>query len=429
MKTKQMDVTCAFLEGVPEEVLYMKQAEGYIDPDHPDWVFRLLRNLYGLKQAPRVWHKTVDPFIRSLGFSPSAGDPCLYFRWDNDILSLISLHVDDFTISSDCARILTDVGKALSEKFTMTDDGEIKHVLGLTIERDLSKNLLFISQKAYIKNLLEKFSMTDARPVKIPMETLSVSSADCPLPGSEEQLEMIKVPYREACGALMSLAINSRPDILFAVGVGCRYMHNPGRAHWSLLKRILKYLVGTIDLRLCLGGACFSSGLVESASLCSVQGKVPFFGLYDSDWAGDKDQARSTSGYCFYWFNSLLSWSSKLQGTISSSSTMAEYISAYHTTAEALWIRDTLISLGLFPPGMTISLFGDNTAARALSKDHLVNQRSKHISTKYHLVRRESEKGTVELVDISTADNTADIFTKPLGSSLFQKHRAALGLC
>jgi hypothetical protein len=169
---------------------------------------------------------------------------------------------------------------------------------------------------------------------------------------------MAKVPYREACGALMSLAINSRPDILFVVGVGCRYMHNPGRAHWSLLKRILKYLVGTIDLRLCLGGASFSSGLVTSASLCNVQGKVPFFGLYDSDWAGDKDKARSTSGYCFYWFNSLLSWSSKLQGTISSSSTMAEYVSAYHTTAEALWIRETLLSIGLFPPGMIIPPLG-----------------------------------------------------------------------
>ena len=429
MVTKQMDVTCAFLEGVTEETLHMKQPPGYIDPEHPDWVCRLLRNLYGLKQAPRVWHKTVDPFIQSLNFTPTSGDPCLYYRWDEAQLSLISLHVDDFTISSDCPSILDSIGKALSKQFTMTDDGELKNVLGLSIERDLSKSLVYISQKSYIKSLLKKFAMDEARPVKTPMETLTVSAADCPLSGSDEELEMAKVPYREACGALMSLAINSRPDILFAVGVGCRYMHNPGRAHWSLLKRILKYLVGTIDLRLCLGGASFSSGLVTSASLCNVQGKVPFFGLYDSDWAGDKDKARSTSGYCFYWFNSLLSWSSKLQGTISSSSTMAEYVSAYHTTAEALWIRETLLSIGLFPPGMTISLFGDNTAARALSKDHLVNQRSKHIATKYHLVRRKCEQGVIELVDIPSTENTSDIFTKPLGSTLFLKHRLALGLC
>ena len=231
MVTKQMDVTGAFLNGVPEEVLHMKQPEGYIDPDHPNWVCRLLRNIYGLKQAPRVWHKTVDPFIKSLGFTPTAGDPCLYFRWNEEMLSIISLHVDDFTISSDSAAQLASIASALSNKFEMTDDGELHHVLGLTIERDLTKNLLYISQKSYIRALLEKFSMNSSKPVKTPMDSLTVSSSDCPLPGSEEQLEMMSVPYREACGALMSLAINSRPDILYAVGVTCRYMHNPGHAH------------------------------------------------------------------------------------------------------------------------------------------------------------------------------------------------------
>jgi hypothetical protein len=130
---------------------------------------------------------------------------------------MISLHVDDFTISSDLQTTLDGIGKALAGKFEMTDDGELSHVLGLKIERDMDRNLLYISQQAYSREIL--FSMEDARDVKTPMEDLTVSASDCPLPGSEEQLEMIKVPYREACGALMSLAINSRPDILFAVGV------------------------------------------------------------------------------------------------------------------------------------------------------------------------------------------------------------------
>jgi hypothetical protein len=429
MVTKQVDVTGAFLNGVPEEVLHMHQPDGYVDPDHPDWVCRLLRNLYGLKQAPRVWHKTVDPFIKSLGFAASAGDPCLYFRWDGDCLSMISLHVDDFTISSDEQNVLDGIGKSLANKFEMTDDGELSHVLGLKIERDVNQKLLYISQHSYIREILAKFSMEDARPVKTPMEALTVSTSDCPLPGSDEQLEMAKVPYREACGALMSLAINSRPDILFAVGVACRYMHNPGRSHWSLVKRVLKYLVGTVTLRLCLGGASLSSGIFESAARSPVQGKLPFYGLYDSDWAGDKDNARSTSGYCFFWSNALISWSSKLQATISSSSTMAEYVSAYHTTAESLWLRETLISIGLFSPGSTISLLGDNAAAYTLSKDHLVSQRSKHLATKYHLVRRETQKGSINLVDIASLDNTSDIFTKPLSSALFLRHRTGLGLC
>ena len=111
-------------------------------------------------------------------------------------------------------------------------------------------------------------------------------------------------------------------------------------------------------MRLCLGGATFSVGLLESYHSTRVEGPKNLFACYDSDWAGDKDNSRSTSGYCFYWSNSLISWSSKLQATISTSSTMAEYVSAYHTTAEALWLRDTLTSIGLYPSGSTIPLLG-----------------------------------------------------------------------
>jgi hypothetical protein len=206
-------------------------------------------------------------------------------------------------------------------------------------------------------------------------------------------------------------------------------MHNPGRAHWSLLKRIMKYLIGTQDMRLCLGGATFSAGLLESHNSTRIEGQKNFLACFDSDWAGDQDNARSTSGYCFYWSNSLISWSSKLQATISSSSTMAEYVSAYHTTAEALWLRDILTSIGVYHPASSIPLLGDNSAALALSKDHLVTQRTKHISTKYHLVRRETQKGSIKLLKISSVDNAADIFTKPLTTALFLRHRAALGLC
>lgn len=357
------------------------------------------------------------------------GDPCLYSRWNGDSLSLISLHVDDFTISSDSDVQLAAIAKALSTKFEMTDDGELHHVLGITIERDLTKNLLFLSQKPYIHTLLERFSMSSAIAVKTPMDSLTVSSADCPLPGTDEQHAMQAVPYREACGSLMSLAINTRPDIIYAVGVACRYMHNPGYAHWSLLKRIMKYLVGTIDLRLCLGGATLSAGILESTRQNTVQGQIKFHGRYDSDWAGDKDNSRSTSGYCFFWANSLISWSSKLQSTVSSSSTMAEYISAYHTTAEALWLRETLLSMNLLDSSATIPLLGDNSGAYSLSKDHLITQRSKHIATKFHLVRQESQKGTISLSDIASVDNTSDIFTKPLGFPLFSRHRQGLGLC
>ena len=153
------------------------------------------------------------------------------------------------------------------------------------------------------------------------------------------------------------------------------------------------------------------------------------YGVLDADWAGDRDKARSTSGYCFFLGNSLLSWSSKLQATVSSSSTMAEYISAYHTTCEALWLRTVLMDLGLLPGHLSTQLFTDNDASMALSKFHMTTSRTKHLDSKYHLVRQEVDSGAIQLQRVDTKTNVSDIFTKPLSVTTFSYHRAALGLC
>ena len=162
---------------------------------------------------------------------------------------MITLHVDDLTLASDSQSIIDQVSVQLKTKFTMTDDGEITNVLKLSIERNLPEKKIFIHQHSYLNDLLIRFNMVNSQPVKTPMESLTVSLHDCPLPGSAEQHDMAQIPYREACGSLMALATNTRPDILYAVGVACRFMHNPGQKHWHLVKRILKYLNGTRDLR------------------------------------------------------------------------------------------------------------------------------------------------------------------------------------
>jgi hypothetical protein len=207
-------------------------------------------------------------------------------------------------------------------------------------------------------------------------------------------------------------------------------MHNPGQKHWHLIKRILKYLNGTQDLRLCLGGSTFSTSMSMSLGHAPVEGlSKQLYGVLDADWAGDRDKARSTSGYCFFLGDSLLSWSSKLQATVSSSSTMAEYISAYHTTCEALWLRTVLMDLGLLSGHLSTPLFTDNAASMALSKFHMTTPRIKHLDSKFHLVRQEADSGAIQLQRVDTTTNVSDIFTKPLSVTLFYRHRAALGLC
>lgn len=432
MHTKQLDVTGAFLNGTPQETLYMDQPEGFVDQEHPNWVCLLLRNLYGLKQAPRVWHLTVDPFIKSLGFVASA-DPCLYVRWNNTCLSLLALHVDDITLSSDSKTILEEIGNAIKKKFDVTDDGEISEVLKIKITRDIPNQKLFLSQSNYIKQALQNFNLHEANIVNTPMEANTVSSADCPLLGSEAHSEMSKIPYREACGTLMSLAINTRPDISYSVGVACRFMHNPGLPHWNLVKRIFKYLKGTMDYQLCLGGSIILNlNEFRSTQPHLVDGQSKFnsrmFGLLDADWSGDRDNSRSTTGYSFFLGSSLLSWASRLQATAASSTTHAEYYAAYHSTTEALWLQKLLISLQLLPGGEPTILFSDNSGAIQLGKHHMVTQRSKHFSSKLHLVRDTHQSGAIKLTHIPTSINVSDIFTKPLPRKQFEFFRENLGL-
>ena len=431
MKTKQLDVTGAFLYGVPKETLHMEQIKGYEDSQHPDWVCLLLRNLYGLKQAPRTWHLTIDPFIKSLGFTANAGDPCLYQKWSDQKLFIIALHVDDMLLAADCGTQLETISNRFKSEYTMTDDGEVSRILGLTISRDLSKSTIHISQPDAVESMLTKFNMLDCIPMSTPIDSLTVSSHDCPVPNSDAQLAMASIPYREACGSLMALAMNSRPDICFAVGVACRYMHNPGLPHWTMVKRIFRYLKGTQFLKLVVGTLNATvSGLsvYQSSKTTPLTGHNQLLGVADSDWAGDKDGARSTSGYLFYWDSSLLSWGSKLQPTVSSSTTMAEYIATYTATLEALWLRKVIISLTLLPEDSTVPILCDNDGAISLSKFHMTTNRTKHIETKFHLVRENVLSGKIQVHSVPTSENIADIFTKPLPRSTFTKHRASLGL-
>jgi hypothetical protein len=208
-------------------------------------------------------------------------------------------------------------------------------------------------------------------------------------------------------------------------------MHNPGLPHWNLVKRIFRYLKGTQYLKLTVGPSTPSvTGLTSyhSSKSTSLSGPNHLLGVADSDWAGDKDGARSTTGYLFYWGSSILSWGSKLQSTVSSSTTMAEYISTYTAALEALWLRTVLISLTLLSEGTTVPILCDNDGAISLSKFHMTTNRTKHIETKFHLVRENVLSGKIQIQSVPTSENVADIFTKPLPRSIFVKHRISLGL-
>ena len=159
------------------------------------------------------------------------------------------------------------------------------------------------------------------------MENLTISSADCPAVGSEAWLQMQNIPYRECVGRLANLSRNTRPDISNAVLQVERYMHNPGMVHWQAVKRILRYLALDPDKSLILAPCGhIAPRLFKQTTVTDIQGTLKFHGMTDADWGGERDTAKSTSGYCFFRGNALIAWSSKTQTTTATSTTYAEYI-------------------------------------------------------------------------------------------------------
>ena len=413
MHDSKMDCIAAFLNGFLKRLVYMKQPPGYINPEFPNHVLKLIKNLYGLKQAPRIWHQALDKFLKSIGFTSNAADPCLYFKWKNGSLSMISLHVDDLAIACDKDSDLLLLKSQLNSQYQMTDEGRIKHHLGMDINYNQSTGSITMSNHSYITSLLASYNMQDSLPVRTPMDTNTLSANDCPLPGSSQHLLMQKVPYRECVAKLSSLARTVRPDITYSVNAVSRYMANPGHIHWNAVKRILRYLKSTSDLVLDL-----TQRDKNSLSLsCYV----------DANYAGDTDTSRSTSGYIIYLGSALVSWSSQLQSTIATSSTHSEHLATYSSLTDVIWHRNLLESLSLLSSGPTI-LHGDCQPSLNLANDHMVTKGSKHYHVKLRFINEVISSGSVITKHISGLSNPADLFTKPLPATSFLKHSTSLGL-
>ncbi|KAL0431935.1 UNVERIFIED_CONTAM: Retrovirus-related Pol polyprotein from transposon TNT 1-94 [Sesamum radiatum] len=241
---KQMDVKTAFLHGDLDEQIYMSQPYGFIDKTQHDHVCLLKKSLYGLKQSPRQWNKTFDSFMQSLRFSKSSYDPCLYFKYDNDMLVFLVLYVDDMLIASPSLTLIVELQRNLCKTFEMKDLGNVKKILGMTIERDQKNSTIFLNQ---IKSVLEKFSMTNSKPVSVPLVAhFQLCRDQCPKTDSEKE-KMKNIPYSNAIGSVMYLMVSTRPNIVYTVSCLSRYMSNPGSPHWEALKWLLRYLKGSIN--------------------------------------------------------------------------------------------------------------------------------------------------------------------------------------
>ncbi|KAJ4706252.1 Retrovirus-related Pol polyprotein from transposon TNT 1-94 [Melia azedarach] len=400
LELEQLDVKTAFLHGELEEEIYMTQLDGFQVPGKEDYVYKLKKSLYGLKQSPRQWYKRFDSYMIEIGYTRSPYDCCVYYsKATNGSLIYLVLYVDDMLIAAENKSDVQKLKDLLSVEFEMKDLGAARKILGMEIYRDRSKKKLFLSQKGYIQKILSRCGMSTAKPIDTPSGAnahLSVAFA----PKSVEEKEyMSRVPYTSAVGSLMYAMVCTRPDLAQSVSVVSRFMGEPSKEHWQAVKRIFRYLKGTFDVGLIYGGD----------TQCLVTG------FSDSDYAGDVDSRRSMTGYVFTLGSSVVSWKATLQPTVTLSTTEAEYMALTEAAKEGIWLKGLVSDLGLHHDQAIV--YCDSLSAICLAKDQVHHERTKHIDVRYHFLRSEKR---IKVNKVGTADNPADMFTKPVPHSKFQ---------
>jgi transposase InsO family protein len=468
---EQMDFVTAFLNGELEEEIYIEQPEGYIIEGQKDKVLRLKKSLYGLKQSPREWNKKLHKHLTDVGYKRLLTDYGVYVKHSGDDIIILAVYVDDLVIFGNNKSKINDLKLNLAEVFKIKDLGELKFILGIEVIRNRKEKTITITQRQYIKNVLERFEMINCKPVRSPLDpNIKLKK--------EENAEPLSTstPYMEAVGSLIYAMVATRPDIGYATGLVSRYMSNPKRTHWLAVKHILRYLKGTMNYGITYKG----------------NSSNPLIGYSDSDWASDVDDRKSTSGNCFVLCDGAVSWFSKKQATVARSTVEAEYVSLGNACTEAVWIamflKETNLAkfitdpkmmisgssmqindkctkgtkrkhhiedeatddnlhkklktdMGLSHPaqvknnlkqnlneGLQITILGDNQGSIALAKDPKNHARTKHIDIQYHFIRELVERKQIHLAYISTNEMVADVLTKSLAPHKHEQLITKLGI-
>ncbi|GJS17161.1 retrovirus-related pol polyprotein from transposon TNT 1-94 [Tanacetum coccineum] len=355
MVVYQMDVKTTFLNDILCKEVYVSQPDGFVDQDNPNHVYKLKKALYGLKQVPRTWYDLLSKFLLSQEFSKGTVDPTLFIRRQGKDLLLMM--------------------------------GKISFFLGLQISQ--SPRGIFINQSKYALEYLKKYGMESSDPVDTPMVEKSKLDEDT------QGKAVDPTHYHGMIGTLMYLT-SSRPDLTFAVCMCARYQAQPTEKHLHVVKRIFKYLRGTVNRGLWY----------------PKDSSIALTAFADVDHTGCQDTRRSTSGSMQLLGDRLVSWSSKRQKSDAISSTESEYISMSGCCAQMLWMRSQLTDYGL---GFNkIPMYCDNKNAIALCYNNDQHSLSKHIDIRFHFIKEQVENGVVELYFVNTEYPLADIFTKAL---------------
>ncbi|PKU62899.1 Retrovirus-related Pol polyprotein from transposon TNT 1-94 [Dendrobium catenatum] len=400
--TLQFDISNAFLHGDLHDEVFMKQPPGFVDSQYPHYVCKLNKAIYGLRQAPRQWFNKLTQSLLQFGFTFSKADPSLLIYTKSQIQLYLLIYVDDLLLTGNHTPTIETLLQLLRSQFSLKQLGSIGTFLGIQVHR--TSTAVILHQTKYASDILASAGFTNSKPVPTPTVLKSSKSGSTSPPFTDPQL------YRRLVGSLNYLTI-TRPDIAYAVNAAYQHMHNPTTADFLDLKRILRYIQGTLNFGLPL-----------------IPGNMQLTTYVDADWASDSIDRKSISGFCSFLGSTLVSWSVKKQSTVAKSSTEAEYRALASATSDIIWLRRLLTDFAI-PPTSPTTVFCDSASAIALAHNPVFHARTKHIEIDYHFISHHILQGAIAVHHLHSLDQPADILTKLLSPTRFNLLRDKLTIC
>ena len=414
LQLKAGDVETAFLTAAMDCEVWVKmpafwgRGDGEISRTKCDLApRRLLKGVPGIPQGSRLFYDTFAEYVKSFGWFPAAADKCLFLNSEIAEPCALVLWVDDFIFMHKSEQVWKQFIAKLSEKFTMPTLGALQTFLGMNIV--YANQRMKITQVHAIKTLLERAGMQDCNPVSTPCSAGIVwTRADCADP--PETAERC-TRYRSLIALANFIANWTRPDITFTVNKLCKFMSNPGPNHWQALKHLMRYLKGTLNF-----GLLFDFSAAKEPDL-------HLHGYTDASFADCPDTSRSTVGYVFFYGGAILSWHSKLHSLVTTATNHSEYVAFALGAKEAQWLIYLFDELEADRKHSPVPIFVDNAGVISLVQNPVDHAANKHIRVNYHFARELAQLQVIAPQRVPSAINLADLLTKGLGASRYEKLR------
>lgn len=413
LEFEAFDIKTAFLTGTNEMPVHTAQMKGF--NDNSGDILVLDQAVYGTRQAHRQFNATLKEKYASIGLHSSEVDDSLYSRWVGKSFVHIHMHVDDGAVISNDIDLLRSVQKSIHQIYEVKWHAKPTEHLGVRITRDRAARTIHLSQENYLTDVLERFGMSDSKPVITP-----ISPCVHLVPASADDHEECKgFPYLEIIGSLNHASVDTQPDISYAVSTLAQFSTSYGTDHITAIKHLMWYIKGNVDRGVSFRATSTSSHILQAYA--------------DADYANDASHRRSVTGYTINLGGSTVCWRTRRQKSVALSTTEAEYMAMADCSKHIVWFRKLIYVLShsrpiptdiLMPPS---ALFNDNNGAVFLSQEAAVNSRSKHIDIRHHYIRELVKNEIICPTQIDTKAMPADYLTKAATKPVLDTCRKLVG--